>query len=268
MPGKLESDFTIAEDGSEISVYESEQQIVTSSLGYDIRNLLLLDMSGSIVDSGSLPSLQSAANSFVTSLNNQDVAIYAFDGSQSIHQIVDFTDDTDELQEAIASLGDFIITDNSTNLNGAVISGLSVLDTASLQSTSSLFFASLIVFTDGSDQAGWNSNSEATSAVSNSEHSVYSIGLGEEVDEGHLSSLGEEGSWTASDVSELESVFDSLSAWIINRANSLYILAYCSPKRNGTHDLEVDLVGAENSLTVQFNANNFDAGCSPDDFQL
>ena len=264
--GKSESNFTVFEDDSEISVFESEQQLIPSSLGFDIKNLLLLDMSGSIVESGNLPSLQSAATSFVESLTEQEVAIYVFDGQQSIQQIVDFTDDTNALTAGISSLDTYTVADNSTNLNGAVLAGLNVLDSESTQSTSSIFEGSLTIFTDGSDQAAWNSNAEAVTAVNSSAHSVYSIGLGGEVDQGHINSLGEEGSWTADDVSDLEEVFTSLSSVIIDRANSLYILAYCSPKRNGEHSLDLILNREDTSIIYDFDATGFEGGCSPDDF--
>ena len=264
--GKTGEDFSVLEDSSEISIFESEQQIISSSLGYDIKSLLLLDMSGSIVDSGNLGSLQSAATSFVQSLNEQEVAIYAFDGRQEIQEVVGFTDDTNALQAGIASLSTYEIVDNSTNLNGSVIKGLEVLSQAESQSTGTLFSGSLTVFTDGSDQAGWNSNTEAIAAVSSSNHSVYSVGLGGEVDESHLSSLGTDGSWTATDVNELQTVFGELSSEIVNRSNSLYILAYCSPKRNGEHSLELSLNGEEASIFYSFDATGFEGGCSPDDF--
>ena len=56
--GKTESDFTVFEDGDEISIFESSQQILTNTAGYEMASALVLDMSGSIVYSGSLDSLQ------------------------------------------------------------------------------------------------------------------------------------------------------------------------------------------------------------------
>ena len=73
--GKTESDFIVSENNEEISVFESSQQLIPSTL--DLKTLLLLDMSGSIVDSGSLSNLQEAAISFTRSLTN----------SQSVYHI-------------------------------------------------------------------------------------------------------------------------------------------------------------------------------------
>ena len=47
--------------------------------------------------------------------------------------------------------------------------------------------------------------------------------------------IGKEGALFAEDVDGLYEAFDALASDILAEANSLYILAYCSPKRAGTH---------------------------------
>ena len=118
--GKTADDFVISEDGSEISVFESNQELIPSSLGYDIKTLLLLDMSGSIVASGNLPNLQDSETKFVNSVaGTQSVGIYAFDGAQEIYELVPFTYETQTLLDGIIELSDYVAHDNSTNLNGS-----------------------------------------------------------------------------------------------------------------------------------------------------
>ena len=97
-------------------------------------------------------------------------------------------------------------------------------------------------------------------------HSVYTIGLGGEVDGSHLSALGSDGSWTASDALGLEEAFAAAAGAVRAKADSLYILAYCSPSRAGSHELEVRWLGDESSLKVAFDADGFEAGCEPEDF--
>ena len=65
--GKTEEDFVVSEDGMR-SPSLTSRQLIPSSLGYDIIILLLLDMSGSIVQSGNLP-LGAAARQFVGSVS-------------------------------------------------------------------------------------------------------------------------------------------------------------------------------------------------------
>jgi len=263
-----ETSFTIYEDGGEISIYESDQQIIPQEAAYEIKNLLLLDMSGSIVESGNLPPLQQAATTFTDSLSEQEVAIYAFDGRENIQLIVDFTDDQPALAVAIASLGTFVVEDNSTNLNGAVIHGLNALDQAADSTDARYFAGNLITFTDGSDQAGRESNDSASAAIQSSEHSAFTVGLGGEVDSDHLLALGPDGSWTASSVDGLEDAFTQLANRIQDLANSLYLLAYCSPKRSGNHTLELRYIedGGTTSLQFEFSAEHFEGGCVPADF--
>ena len=265
--GKTEEDFVVSEDGTEISIFESSQQLIPSSLAYDIKTLLLLDMSGSIVQSGNLPQLQAAARQFVGSVSgSQSVGVFAFDGAQQLYEIVDFTNDSAVLEAGIDGLTDYVVQDNSTNLNGAVIYALDELALQESVSTSTYFQGSLVVFTDGTDQAGWNTNAEAVDAVTASSYTIYGVGLGGEVDQAHLAAIGEDGSWTASNVDELSSTFEELSSAIISRAESLYILAYCSPKRNGEHVLDLELVDEGLSLSYTFDATGFESGCNAEDF--
>jgi len=266
-PGFDGEDFTLYENGDEISAYESKQEIVPSSRGYDIATALLLDLSGSIVDSGNLSNLQDAAGLFLDAVGGEhDVAIYGFDGRESLQELSGFTEDIDVLQGAVAALDEYEVVDSSTNLNGAVLNGLTLLDGQASLSGDRMFMGSLAVFTDGTDQAGRISDSEATQAVSGTEHAVYSIGLGGEVDEQHLADIGVDGSWTAASVDGLGEAFQSAASSIIDRANSLYILAYCSPKREGLNKLLIELTGTDASGEVDFDANGFEGGCEPDDF--
>jgi hypothetical protein len=71
MPGKTEEDFTISEDGDSISVFESAQQIVPTVASFQLSSVLVLDMSGSMIESGNLPGLQIAADSFISTMGGR-----------------------------------------------------------------------------------------------------------------------------------------------------------------------------------------------------
>ncbi len=258
--------FSIYEDGDPISTYESEQQIVPSSLGYDIVTILLLDLSGSVVKSGNLTNLRNSASAFSNTVGaGQFIGIYGFDGREELVVLADITNDPDTLAAGLETLDDYEVVDSSTNLNGAVLAGLTALDNRSFSANGHEFSGSLVVFTDGTDQAGRVSDSTAVSRVARSEHAVFSIGLAGEVDEFHLSGIGKDGYWNASDISALDAAFITAASAVVDLANSLYILAYCSPKRSGTHEVEV--AAGDASLIIQFNAAGFEGGCSPADFQ-
>lgn len=274
-PGLTEADFVIYEDDAEISIYESEQQIVPTETGYEMSAVLLLDMSGSIVDSGSLSNLQSAASSFVASLDStQSLAIFTFDGREDIQELVAFTAESATLIAGIDSLSGYEVVDNSTNLNGAVIEGLALLDDRESAFANAMFSGSLVVFTDGTDQAGRVSDADAEAAAQGTTHHVYTVGLSGEVDSDHLTGIGKDGALFAAGVDELEDAFQDLGAAIVAQASSYYILAYCSPKRAGEHDLELQLIdpdGSEDivsSLSYTFDAEGFEGGCDASFFDV
>ena len=267
VPGKTEEDFTISEDGASISVFESSQQIVPTVASFQLSSVLVLDMSGSMVESGNLPGLQDAANSFISTVGGQqNIAIYTFDGRAEIEPLVPFTQDVDSLLAGIDSLSSFEAVDSSTNLNGAVVASIAVLDAEAALHTDKLFGGTIAIFTDGKDQAGRVSDEAAEMAAGATDYAMYSIGLGGEIDTDHLDAIGKDGAFYSGDIEELSESFAAVATDILNDANSLYVLAYCSPKRAGEHELRVALNDTEASITQGFNAEGFEAGCDPTDF--
>ena len=264
---KSEEDFAILENELAVSSFESALSIVPTVAAFRLTTAMVLDMSGSIVDSGYLPTLQSAATTFVSRLGeDQEVAIYLFDGQAELQTLVTFTNDHEAVNESIASLDSYEVTDPGTNLNGAVISGLDILDDIARGTSEGMSDASLVVFTDGTDTSSRVSNEEAALAVASTDHSVYAVGLGEEVDSSHMDAIGVSGFYSATNIEALEGAFDRVATSIRNAASSIYILAYCSPKRAGDHTLEIQLNGTDAATTYVFNADTFESGCDPTDF--
>ncbi len=264
LPGLLADEFVIEEDGSPISIYESRQTILPTSLGFDLVSVLLLDMSGSIIDSGNLPALQGAANAFVDRLAGaQRVAIFTFDGRADLQPLVDFTTDDAALHAGIDSLSGYTPVDPSTNLNGAVVEGIGILDAQVAASTAAIVAGSLVVFTDGSDQAGRVPAGTAIAAAGSTQHSVFAIGLGGEVDRDYLEDIGHDGAEFASDAAGVAEAFESIADRIDRESRKFYILAYCSPKRSGTHQLTLSVEGRSGSLAFSFDATGFGPGCDP-----
>ncbi|MCA9839422.1 MAG: VWA domain-containing protein, partial [Trueperaceae bacterium] len=126
------ANFTILEDDEAISQTESRPDIFPKEQAFRPITVLLLDLSGSVVKVGALADLKEAAKSFVTTLFSQDssasLAIYWFDGSAEIFPLIDFSSDEETLLQSIDQLDEDTSVDDSTNLNGAIVSGLSVLD--------------------------------------------------------------------------------------------------------------------------------------------
>lgn len=274
------TDFEIFEDGSLISRLESQAQIQREEGEFLFSSVLLLDLSGSVLNSTQLPKVKSAAVSFVESVmplsgNNlygsKEMAIYWFDGEEEIHQLVSFTPDRTELVDGIGSITEDISSDNSTNLNGSVIQGLSVvnarLSVTKLNPNISTA-GSLVIFTDGTDQAGRVSTSAAQKAVreAGNDNSIFTIGLGDEIDEDILNTFGREGFELAENSIDLNASFLSVAQKVESESNSFYVLEYCTPKRSGSHTIELRAMydNRFGSFTTKFTADGFIGGCSVD----
>ncbi len=275
--GLQTGDFLVYEDGDLISQYESQQTVTPMPGQFRSHTLLLLDLSGSIVGSDSLDSLKQAAREFVFSVmdnagTGMDMSIWWFDGARSLHPLVeDFITETETLLDWIETIHPEMSEDPSTNLYGAVVDGIDRVQEAVGNADDRVSVGSVVIFTDGTDQAGWRTREEALAAVENAGPgvSIYTIGLRGEIDEAVLTAIGKNGSPFADDVAQLVPKFEEIALRIREDANSHYKLEYCSPKRKGAHDLMLtasvdDLRG---SLITCFCAEGFEGGCivTPDE---
>src|SRR5262245_52864819 len=84
-------DFHIYEDNEPVSILESKQTILQPEVAAIHYTLLLVDMSGSVVDSGDMPALIQAAATFGDRVGPyQKVAVYTFDGSPHLPPVAGF----------------------------------------------------------------------------------------------------------------------------------------------------------------------------------
>jgi hypothetical protein len=274
LPGIPATTFVIRENGQEISPFESRQTIRPKPGAFTAQTLLLLDLSGSVLQTNTLARLQEAAQTFIGQImprpNEADfgafrTAIQWFDGAADPHPLVDFTADIDELNAGIESLNAELSEDRSTNLYGAAIQGVNRVRDEVNRASSAVSAGSLVVFTDGRDQAARRTLDDALNAVQNAEDeiSIYTIGLGDDTDEGVLARLGADGFFKSDNLDGLVSNFQAVARSITADVNSNYILEYCSPKRQGAHDLTVavEVNGQSGSLTNCFCADGFTGGC-------
>jgi uncharacterized protein YegL len=270
--------FRIKEDGRPVVPQESRQVIIKQQAGTIHYTMLLLDLSGSMAKSSQIKPLEGAVNSFASRLSEiQRVGIYAFDGSAKIKQIVPFTDNPSELRAGISDIQRFTPTDPSTNLYGGVVDGLRILTTfRDKPDNPKLSFATLVVFTDGSDLAHRTTKKDLREAIKDARDDkdkkirIYAVGLGDKVDQGTLRMIGKDGDFTADEGQELNANFGRVADRIEENSHSYYLLSYCSPARDGEHTLTVKIVDGDLNLrrgkqSYKFNAEGFTAKCDPND---
>jgi hypothetical protein len=266
VPGLTAESFRIYEDGSLVSVHESKQTILNQEIAAAHYTLLLIDMSGSVTESGDLPTVAAGAGSFAGLVGqSQQIAVYAFDGRKEIIQLSGFSKDSGAISGGIGRLDTFQSRDPSTNLNGAVSQALEVLDRQLRRASAPLRFGTLVVFTDGTDRAGRVTSEVLDQAVEGSEHEIYVIGVGTEVDEAELGAIGRSGVVLSKDRKDIAASFEEAAQRVEAATKRYYLLGYCSPARAGVHEVTIEAVfeGRTGALSYEFNADGFRAPCDP-----
>ena len=267
--GRNDVDFKV------ISEDEADRNISDNNEIFRNNVILLLDLSGSVINND-LDALKISSEKFVNNLlstNNTStkIGIYWFDGVDLLHELIDFTEDVDLLVEAIASMNSAMSTDRSTDLFGAIIKGVEKANNAISEDVARGFqsAASVITFTDGTDQAARHLRTDAFSAVEQSANSIdfYTIGLGAEIDDEVLEALGPKSALSTDNPNELSDKFREISDAIFNEANSFYLFEYCTPKRDGSGinglRLEVQNENGAGAVNTTFDATGFSIGqCS------
>lgn len=259
-------EFKIYEDGKPVSVHESKQIILNPEVAVVHYTMLLVDMSGSVTESGQLEAVSQAADTFTQKVAKvHQVGVYSFDGSKQITKVSGFSSSPGAVQGTLAGLTKRKGRDPSTNLNGAIMEALKELKKTRDAAPVPLRFASLVVFTDGTDRAGYATTDQVREALDQSDIEVFTIGLGGEIDKGELETIGRNGTALAEDPAKLQKAFDDVAGRIENMAKRYYLLSYCSPSRAGKHVLAVEAArdGKSGRAEHEFDASGFAAPCDP-----
>jgi VWFA-related protein len=280
VPGLTAEQFTIYEQGrndecfNTISASESFARISPNSQIFNNSTLLVLDLSNSVLSS-SLDELKSATTSFINNVmptieeDSFKMAIYWFDGEDELHLLNPLTASRDELIAAIAGITTTISNDPSTDLYGAVIKSTNIASELLNESANNSIIGatSVVVFTDGTDQASRYSEEEALKKVdeSNSNISFFAIGLGSEIDTEILMKIGKTSSVFAGNKEELETTFNDISLRVTEQSNSFYLFEYCTPKRDGSGEnnlaIQVSNGSLQGAVQTKFDTSGFTGGC-------
>ncbi len=236
-----------------ITELESDLSIISAPKNANIFSVLLLDVSGSItrsIDGKSKPvleELKKASYTFINSMKvseNRQLAIYAFDGRENLITISDFSGNQDDLRSKIGAIDNSITKDYSTNLYGAIVKGIELLNKKLEENANAEMIVSgtLTIFTDGTDRArrlgkdGFNivlKNMEEVKKLRKNVY-IYTIGLGREYDEKVLKGFGIDGYKSATSTSAMAEGFKELGSKIEALTKCYYKLEYKTPSRKGS----------------------------------
>ncbi len=278
--GLQATNFSLFEQGrndecfSQVSSSESFASISNNPQIFSNQTLLLLDLSNSVLENG-LDQLKDASANFINALMpdspnpSVQMAIYGFDGQDRLIEIQRLSANKGVLLAAIENISPAISQDPSTDLYGSVIriTEIASLMVQQARRNSYVAAASVVLFTDGTDQAARYTRQRALDVVDNADSDIayYTIGLGDEIDEEVLQRIGKTFSAFASNSGELQETFESISQRLLSSANSYYLLEYCSPKRNGSGSnnlvIELNYDGKSGAVQTSFLADGFTTGC-------
>lgn len=268
--GLTADDFTIKEDGDVVSKFESKQLIQNPEVAAVMYTMLLVDVSGSITESGQADALVDAAKAFAERVGKtQKVGVYAFDGEEKIHSVVPFTEAQGSVQGGLEGLRKYKPKDPSTNLHGGVVEGLRTLKIELDKDKRPLKFGTLVVFSDGTDRAARLTRSEMKDEIGKrdyEDYQLFAIGVGAEIEKANLGDIGRDGTELAQDQSKVKEVFDKVASKIEQQTKRFYLLSYCTPARKGEHEVTVEATRpnpkASGAVDYKFNADGF--GPPPD----
>jgi len=297
--GLTGGDFQLFENGAVVSEFESGQRTLSNPQNFRSFSHLLIDRSGSVGNSpATAAAIREGAENYVRKLfgsqrlnpgqtppqwgpydpgrlDSTAIRLSWFDGSQDIYPIsgfdIGFASDPGLLIESIQRLFDEPPFNPSTNLYGAVMRGLDVLDeadTAAVAAGIQNRTLTLVTFTDGTHRAGGNITLQQvgqrvqTLEGGRRKYSAFSIGVGGEIEPPVLAVIGPEGSATSTNVADIVDRFDDATQLVAKLANSFYVVSYRSPKTSGAHQLVIatDRSRRQDDVALSFNADGFGAG--------
>ncbi len=221
-------DLSFAEDGVPLG----SEALFELDRAKDLRVMLVLDLSRSILDADALTPLRQAARTLVESLPREArVAVVGFATDHEL--LIDFTGDAaqvlqviDRLQPTEGRAGRF------TNLWGAVRFAAKRFETAGEGGRV------LVVFTDGRDNVAEVDLATALDAVMGAQATVYAVGLGEDVDGAGLRRLAGDGRVSMThEPTALTEVFRGIG----DRIGESLTVRYVTPKQSGRHTLDVTI---------------------------
>ena len=121
------ANFRVYEDKKLISETKGKRALLDTGIASSRSSLLLVDLSGPMVDSEDLPELAKAVGQFVDKVGaSQSVAVSVFDGGDEVAPLFGFGANM-ETAKVVEAVRKFRPRNRNTNLNGAVFQGLGAL---------------------------------------------------------------------------------------------------------------------------------------------
>jgi hypothetical protein len=240
----LATDFKVYEDGKAIPAKKLKRALLPASVAVDRFVMVVIDLSGPLVDSEYLSTLQDAVATFTERVGKDaHFALSVFDGD-GLKPLVGFEDA--DRKAGLAAMRKFRPHNRTIDLWGMFIASLDALDEAAKAKSSVPERASTLVFmTDRRDKAGRHSLDDANTRLQASPATVYVLGVGDGVNREELQRLGKPDAFFVEKLRDLGKPFDDTADRIETTRGQDYVFAYCSTvkpgKRPSTHKVEIKI---------------------------
>ncbi len=265
--GLQEKNFKVFEDGKLLDSKKAKRALLEPRVFGVKYTLVLLDLSGPIVDSEDLPELAATVGAFMERLSDrQQVAVSVFDGNDEVAPFVGFGAEGEQAQAMVAELRKFRPRSRNTNWNGAVFQGLHTLEEVLKESTAPEKSAALVVFTDrGNDLAHSVGVETLRQKTKDSPVDTFVIGVGEKINTAEVNAVGRNGVFVSTSLKAYKKGFEEVGRKLTADTDGRYVFSYCSPKRKGDHkvELEIEAPAGSGKVSYKFSAQGFKNGCSP-----
>jgi hypothetical protein len=272
----LPNDFKVFEDGKQIPAKKLRRALLPAKVAVDRYVLVMVDLSGPLVDSEYLSTLQDAVATLAERVGKEaHMGLSAFDGDGIVPFIALEGGDA---RAGLVAMRKFRPRSRNIDLWGTLIAALDNLDEVASKSEVPHQKLTLILATDRVDKAGRHSLDEAVARAQKSKANVYVIGIGDAVKKEELEAVGKTGALFADEARDLEKPFVEIADKIEARLGEDYVFSYCSPqkvgKKPGKHTVEVRIATKQwhGSVEHEFSTKAFTKEvCDPQakpDFKL
>ena len=271
--GLQKQDFKVFENGTPLDNEQIGLTLLPTTESASSHATLLVDMSKTLKPS-ERKSLSDALRPFIVRLRQREaVSLYAFDGSEKVHLVQEYSRDAraepEEKDTSMDRLLSFSRKDASTSLYSAVIDGAKKLDASLAAEGRPIQNGTLIVVALNPDSAGRVEESKLRDFIDDSPHHYFLMTVGTTASAANLSFIGKNGETRAGSAMTMSAPLNDVANAIDDDYFRNYLVAYCSPARAGTRDLRLqvtthDAQGKESvgSYSTQFDATGFGPGCS------
>ena len=264
----LATDFAVYEDGKQIPNKKVRRALLPSSLAVERYVVVAIDLSGPLVDSEYLSTLQDVVASFTERVGKDTrVALAVFDGD-GLKPFIGF--DVVDFKPGLTAMRKFRPHNRTVDLWGAFIASLDALDAAAKESTAPEHSSTLVFMTDRRDKAGKHTLDEANTRLQASPADMYVLGLGDAINREELTRLGRPDAFFVEKFRDLGKPFDEAATRIEAKRDQDYVFSYCSAVKPGKkptkHAVELRISTKRWSGEVEqsFSSKSFVKGaCDP-----